>query len=240
MFDHDQLKHVIDLQDRAYRFVLWASRLTHLHAGHDAVERHAGKSTADAADEWISRNFAAIPPDVRPERHDIHRFATLVAGLLQTSFSIDPPGKEVRGRPCEFCSMLGSILYLRNPNDNDRAAAHALKMVAISTLTDELDLPLLRSEIDALINAPGAPAEDVAWITYAQELLRRSEFASQGTGVLQLWRDIAWENPTQRGRGRIKDGFSLTAERVLLAQQRVKAYVTASTTNAGGRNEEVR
>ncbi|MFT3684081.1 MAG: hypothetical protein QM783_03975 [Phycisphaerales bacterium] len=222
MFDERQLEHVIGLQDRAYRFLLWASRMPadarpKCHASHRAT------STAQVIADWLVAHTSVVPPDLRTAPGDVGPFALLVAALLQTSFAATSSTER-----CEFCSACEDRLALRRPNDNDRAAAHALKMVAISTLADELELPLLRNEVDALINAPDSPAEDIAWLTYAQELLRRSEFASQGTGVLHLWREIAWEDPFAKGQVRIKDTFALTATRVLAAKARVVEYVRAA------------
>jgi hypothetical protein len=64
--------------------------------------------------------------------------------------------------------------------------------------------------------------EDVALATWGFEMLRRSEFASQGEAVLVLWREFAWEG------GRPRRGFRLTARAIVEAERRVRAALDAA------------
>ena len=52
----------------------------------------------------------------------------------------------------------------------------------------------------------------VSMATYVYELIRRSSFASQGSGILALWREIAWDKTAPR------KGFVLKAKDVLQAE----------------------
>ena len=51
--------------------------------------------------------------------------------------------------------------------------------------------------------------------TYRNELIRRTRFASQGEGVLVLWRELAWEGTAP------KKGFKLTTEDILNAEKTI-------------------
>ncbi len=55
--------------------------------------------------------------------------------------------------------------------------------------------------------------QKISLATYAAELIRRTAYASQGSAVLALWREIAWESGTPRER------FSIAAEDVLHAEE---------------------
>ena len=66
-------------------------------------------------------------------------------------------------------------------------------------------------------------AKDLAWATYGRELLRRTEFASQGIGVLVLWREIAWD-----AKGQISPKFRLSPERIIAAERRLIDRLAAS------------
>ena len=66
------------------------------------------------------------------------------------------------------------------------------------------------------------PRKDVALATWGFEMLRRSEFASQGEAVLALWREFAWE------AGRPRRGFRLTARAIVEAERRVRAVLDAA------------
>ena len=67
-----------------------------------------------------------------------------------------------------------------------------------------------------------AIAEDLAWAAYGRELVRRTEFTSQGIGVLVLWREIAWDS-----KGRIKAKFKLAPVRMIAAEKKLIDRIVA-------------
>ena len=62
--------------------------------------------------------------------------------------------------------------------------------------------------------------EQVAIATWGAEMLRRSEFASQGEAVLILWREFAWDS------GRLKRDFRITARAICDAERRIVERLT--------------
>ncbi len=63
--------------------------------------------------------------------------------------------------------------------------------------------------------------EQIAIATWGAEMLRRSEFASQGEAVLALWREFAWE------KGRPKRDFRITARAICEAERRIREALAA-------------
>ena len=61
-----------------------------------------------------------------------------------------------------------------------------------------------------------ALSEQIALATYTTELIRRTEFASQGVGILALWREVAWEGSEPKKK------FRLNPKKVLAAEARIR------------------
>jgi hypothetical protein len=84
-------------------------------------------------------------------------------------------------------------------------------------LAGELHVTLQPGELDAMINDANL-AGLVSLATDAGELLRRSEDASQGTGVLALWHEIDW--PRRKTDSKIQQSVNRiqNAEKTLIAR----------------------
>lgn len=229
MFDRQALTRVIDLQERSYRLLKWTNAaLQRKIVSFDTI--HESLSLAEAAAEWISRHFENIPPEARPERAQLREFAQLYSSYLATSFELvkQPRIRAVSpcGCYCAYCTYfaVGSNLKIRRITSAARRDAAELKRLYVCALTGQLNLAFAGRE-QALLEEQSLAA-DVSWATYGRELLRRSEFASQGPGVLVLWREIAWTDPRQ---GAMKPDFALTAERILTAERRLVDFFQKST-----------
>ena len=217
MFEPDVLARVVDLQGRSYRLLRWVGeslRSGTLRFGvvHDTLEWSV------AAREWVGRNRESLPPDVRPSPDELDAFAHLFASYLSTSFDLAGQASvqkaSTTGCYCRFCAYLvaASRLRVKTPDRKAAQGARQMKELYLSALASETGTPLPYPALDALLSDPTL-AEDIAWATYGREIVRRSQFASQGEGVLVLWREIAWDK-----RGKIRKNFALSAERILRAE----------------------
>lgn len=217
MFARDEIERVVALQQKSYRLLQWARdslRSGTLHFSNV----HSAMSLSDAAREWIEKSRDGLPADTRPDRSDLNAFAHLFVSYLTTSFEmVEQPGQRLvssSGCYCSFCAYLVSANHLRvrQPDKKAQQKARQMKDLYLSALATETGVSLPYAEMEKLLADPSLK-EDIAFATYGRELLRRSEFASQGEGVLVLWREFAWDQ-----RGKLKKNFELSAERILQAE----------------------
>ena len=229
MFDSEELEQVVTLQQKSYLLLRWVNDA--LRGGTlNFNQVHAAADISVAAKEWVGRHFHSIPTDARPDETELEPFARLFASYLTTSFDlIAQPGKRLvssSGCYCGFCSYLAAAdhLRVRSPDKKARQRAHQMKDLYLASLAAEAGVSPSPAAREALLSDPKS-ADDLAFATYGRELLRRSQFASQGEGVLVLWREIAWDQ-----KGKVKKGFTLSAERILQAEAALVERLTQAST----------
>ncbi|MCP4104541.1 MAG: hypothetical protein GY749_03235 [Desulfobacteraceae bacterium] len=221
MLKSDTIEHVIELHEKSYKFLKWVNNsLSHGVLKFDVV--HNAMSTSDASREWIKRHFYNIPLDIRPDEDHIDEFAHLFASYLTTSFKPIKPRyilKSYCGCYCTVCSYLVSVAYLipRKLTKKARKYALELKHICLSSLAEELELALTDSEINQLLKNREL-SEKISMLTYCNELVRRTQFVSQGEGVLVLWREIAWEKTAPKKGFRLKTNDILNAEKMIMGK----------------------
>lgn len=226
MFDPDLLRRVVALHQKSYELLKWVGDA--LRAGTLSFGTiHEATTLSDAATDWLRRHAGSLPPALRPEPEEMEAFAHLFVSYLTTSYSLkEEPGTvrvaSRRGCYCHFCSYLASanVLQVRTPDKKAPARAWEMKDLYLTALAQDLGVTLSSTEREELLSHPTL-SEAVSYATYGTELLRRSRFASQGEGVLVLWREMAWE------KGRLKKGFILSAERILAAEAALVAHLRA-------------
>lgn len=224
LFDAAAMERVLHLQKQSYALLKWLNQ----HLGNGGLSfsvAHRATSGAEAAEEWLVRSRAQLPPAHLPAEAERHEFAHLFASYLLTSFEL-PAGKEtIRVSDChcycDYCSYVVSLhrLVPRTPTPNDRKTAHQLKRLFLEHLVEDLGYPLEKPVEDAVFSNKDLSLT-LSCAAYADQLIRRTQFASQGAAVLVLWRDIAWED----GR-KPKKKFELTAAQVVEAEERLRRVV---------------
>jgi hypothetical protein len=217
VFNPEELERIVSLQQKSYQLLRWVNDA--LRSGTLNFNKvHHAADVSGAAQEWVGRHFHSIPGDARPDAAELEPFARLFASYLTTSFDLiaQPGTRRVSssGCYCAFCSYLAAAdhLRVRNPDKKARQRAQQMKDLYLSSLADEAGVALSSSDRESLLSDPKI-ANDLAFAAYGRELIRRSQFASQGEGVLVLWREIAWDQ-----KGKVKKGFTLSAERILQAE----------------------
>lgn len=214
MFDPAELEALIDLHQRAYALLRWLN--SRAKAGTVPLGSvHGALDAADAALDWVSRNFATLPFDARPPADRLEPFAHLFASYLTTSFLVAAKRKVRSSCGCDLCSYLvaGPNLQVRSPTKLDVQVAEQVKLDCLEALAAEAGVPLLRTELATLLAQSPELKRPLALATYARELDRRSRFTGQGRPVLALWRELAWKH------GRPDKKFSLRARDVLDAER---------------------
>lgn len=218
------MDRVLRLQKQSYALLKWLNQNLG-NGGLSFSVAHRAMSGAAAAEEWLARNEAQLPPAHRPAEAERHELAHLFASYLLTSFEL-PAGKQtVRVADCHCsCNYCGYVVSLhrlvpRHPAPKDRRTAHELKRLFLERLVEDLGYPLEQPVEDAVFSNKELSLL-LSCATYADQLIRRTQFASQGAAVLVLWRDIAWED----GR-KPKKNFELTAAQVMEAEERLRRAV---------------
>jgi hypothetical protein len=90
---------------------------------------------------------------------------------------------------------------------------------AYEALAENAGAPLLRDELQHLVERAPEVARQLAIVAYARELGRRSSYRGQGRPVLALWREFAW-----RDRRPIRS-FELSTQDVLDAEEAVREAI---------------
>jgi hypothetical protein len=218
MFDEQQVARVLGLHEKSYALLRWVK--ASLRTGRLSFSvAHGASDSSAAAREWIGRHLANIPDDARPEPADVPMFARLFVSFLTTSFKLNPNSVKLMspcGCYCSFCSYLqaGPNLDPRTPSKKHIGTAFELKKIYVSRLASELATRPLEWVTEAVL-ASRDLHEQIAMATWGAEMLRRSEFASQGEAVLALWREFAWDKDKPR-----RD-FRITARAICDAERRI-------------------
>jgi hypothetical protein len=231
VFEKKRLDRLLDLHGKSYRIFTWVNE--GLRNGRSLTGVSETLSLADAAGQWMRKNGPSFPPELRPAPDELDELAHLFVSYLATSFEV-VTGLLVRGcRGCFCCSYWQPARHLRarRPNRKAQAEAEELQALYVRGLAAEMGLVLSDAERHAFVRDARGIRRELALATYVHELERRTAFASQGAGVLVLWRAVAWEN------GNPRRGFSLTVKQALAAEGAVRGRVSEL---AGGRAESRR
>lgn len=176
----EELESALDLQKRAYGLLLWTGR--------EAACLLDGESLGSAARcvDWLKRHLNEFPIDFRPAADEFDGFAKMLTSFFTTSFHLEGTGSYVR--------LLRGRKFKDGRNKKyaqGRAAeaAEELTRVAISSLAEEEGVRL-EGEIISYILKDDALTEQVSLWAYGCELVRRSQFASQGPAVHHLWLEL--------------------------------------------------
>lgn len=220
MFDEMQLQQLLSLHEKSFALMRWV-RASLGKGLLSFTVVHEASDSALAASEWIQRHLTNIPREARPTEGEVAAFSRLFVSFLTTSYRLSPNSarwNSESGCRCMYCNYLkaGPHLDARNPSKKDISTAQELKRIYLCGIASEIDDSVAHTEIDSMLEAPDL-AVDLAMATWGVELLRRSEFASQGEAVLALWRQFAWEG------NRAKKDFRLTAKMLMDSERRIVA-----------------
>jgi hypothetical protein len=222
MLDPVELREAVLLQQKSFELLRWVRANLRKQTLNFSVA-HQATSTAEASREWVQRNLPNLPPAMRPDASQMDKFAHLFSSYLTTSYVLnESPGMRLSpecGCFCSYCTYLARAdhLQIRSPPKSARRDAIELKRLFLTVTAEGLQLSPSAETIDALITKCGPQfVEALAQATYGRELVRRMQFASQGDGVLVLWREFAWDRNSS-----LKANFKLTADGILEAEQKV-------------------
>ncbi|MES2791292.1 MAG: hypothetical protein V4719_16875 [Planctomycetota bacterium] len=220
MFDVLRLARILELHEKSFALLRWV-RASLKQGKISFAVVHQSSDTAGAAEEWIRRHLGNIPAEARPPEDDVGTFAKLFVSFLVTSYRLK--SNSVRlvspcGCYCSYCSYLqaGPNLEVRTPSKKDFATARELKCIYLRDLVRDQCGNVTNEQVDSLLSRRDL-CEEISQATWGRELLRRSEYTSQGEAVFALWREFAWQN------GSAKRKFKVTARSLMAAEQTLVA-----------------
>jgi hypothetical protein len=226
LFESSEMERVLRLQQQSYGLLKWLNQ--HLKKGSLSFNVvHDATSGPAAAEEWLARNRAHLPPALLPADSERHDFAHLLTSYLLTSFEL--PSTKVTELVsgcscyCDYCSYVVALHQLvpRQPTAKDRKSAHQLKRLFLERLVEDIGYPL-ESAVEEGVFSNKRLSLELSCATYAYHLIRRTQFGSQGSGLLVLWRDVAWQD----GR-KPRKNFELTVAHVLDSEQTLRRIISA-------------
>jgi hypothetical protein len=185
----ETLEKVLELQNKAYRFLIDLGQRARENPKVLARPVVSQLESAQTCVLWVSENHDGIPVHLRPAVEDVDRFAHLLSAFFKTSFHVHEfawYGKvycELRANPRLGPGRRGKR-GMRLAGTVDKLEGYALQQLA----EDEGIVPD-SSQLDQMANDPVMAGDLNLW-TYACELVRRSEFASQGPAVHRMWREL--------------------------------------------------
>jgi hypothetical protein len=186
--NQEQIERTLKLHKLAYGLLMWLKDQTRKDRSLVEPETVEAISSAQSCEEWLAQRLAMIPAHLHPAPNDFTAFTRLFSSFFTTSFRV---GQVYWGERAETTVVAGvkELHGRRHKKHSERRteqAATELKRLALTALAETEGLPC-----DALLTERAVVAEAVAqdlslW-TYVRELVRRTEFASQGPGVHRLW-----------------------------------------------------
>ncbi|MFX1274969.1 MAG: hypothetical protein ACFFBP_22165 [Promethearchaeota archaeon] len=224
MFDTNELERVIDLQEKSYNLFMWLNKKLKEFSPRTKSKKHTlfeevheKVSFYKGAYLWIEKHYSELPINTRPDKSDLETFAHLFTSFLTTSFFVSNKIKVSDGCNCPFCTFFVDVtaFQVRNPNKKAIENAQKLKIRYLEQLCRDEKLNDITLNLGDWIQNNPDLYYDIALATYAKELIRRSKYASQGEGILALWREIAWKN------NRLDPKFKLKVEKIIAAESKI-------------------
>lgn len=184
------------MQRKAYNLLLWLDEQARHQNDMLSDENVAAWKFANSCEDWVRRMIGIFPRDLRPEESDIPAFSHLMSSFFNTSFRVDSTvelkwdseGRKTLGFETHRKLVVGVLSTRKTKGQKEKQAesAHNLQLIALEELAIENDCDLSPEQLKTL--AHKAEIRDALNLySYAHELVRRSQFASQGAAVHGLW-----------------------------------------------------
>lgn len=191
----EELNRVLDLQNKAYGLLLWIDDQAR-HQPDLLSEKNveAWRSVASCED-WVRRMIGTVPRDLRPEESDIPAFAHLMSSFFNTSFRVEEKTTSnwrnsydsyIVERRKRLLPGISTTRKTKAQKEKTLESARHLQLIALEELAIENDFDLSREQLETLAHQSQIQ-NALNLFSYAHELMRRSQFASQGAAVHALW-----------------------------------------------------
>ena len=195
-----ELIRVLELQEKAYNLLLWLDEQARHQADLLSDENVASWKYAESCESWVRHMIGTVPRDLRPDDGDDSAFARLFSAFFNTSFRVEKVKenhyhfdgqryvRDEREKP-KLIAGLTNTPKTAGQKSKTRESRKNLQLIALEELAIENDVDLSRAQLETLATRDDLQ-DAINLYSYAHELVRRSQFASQGAAVHSLWRSI--------------------------------------------------
>lgn len=186
-----QIERALKLHKLAYSMLMWLKEQARNSRGLLDAKAVEKMSSANSCEEWTVRHLSMIPVQLRPEAGDIAPFSRLFSSFFTTSFRV---GQRRWWETVETTLVTGIKTYRdrrhkKHSEQRDEEGATELKRLALVALAEETQLHCDSLMAERALVMDHISQELALW-TYVRELVRRTEFASQGPSVHRLWLEL--------------------------------------------------
>lgn len=176
----EQLERALDLQKRSYALLLWIGQSTRR-----LLDREALNSCTSCVD-WLKRHLNEFPVELRPGLAEMDVFAKMLTSFFTTSFHVEV--KEGNARLVRGQKFKNGRSKKYGASKASETAAD-LSSIAIASLAAEESVLFEQGVAEALLRDETISDAVNLW-SYGCELVRRSEYASEGPAVHHLWKEL--------------------------------------------------
>jgi hypothetical protein len=215
----NELKRVIEIQQKAFAFLMECKASRRAGSCPLDMEIIRAWEHADTCAEWLTKFLEQIPLSCRPARGEIAAFAMYLSSFLSTSFIAEPivwgdeSWVEIRATAGHRSDGSHKSKWTKA---KERDAAELLRKYAFETLALECEILPADNALTALDQDEALAADLTLW-AYAEQLVNRSQYASQGPAVYRLWLDLP-----------VKTRRNLSADQVWRARERLIQFLKAN------------
>ena len=218
----EELRQILNLQNRAFQLLMWIGRQARQRPELLSSESVEALKHADTCEDWLTQHDAGLPYHLRVAQGERRAFAYLLSSFFNTSFHVEQAsiwngwireGSRPMLRPGLASSGGKGKAHRRRHSQKQLEVAGELQRLALASLAEENGHNLSREQSQRLASEPELAADLNVW-SYAYELHRRSQFASQGAAVHRLWKAIEAEERTK-----------LDADQIWQARERLAAAI---------------
>lgn len=194
----EELVRVLDLQRKAYNLLLWIDEQARHQADLLSDENVAAWKYADSCQSWVRQMSGIFPRDFRTEENDISAFSHLMPSFFNTSFHVEEKtvskyshsyDSYIADKRVRLVAGVSSTRKTKAQKEKTLESARHLQFIALEELAIENDCDLSREQLENLTRKIET-SDALNIYSYAHELMRRSQFASQGAAVHSLWQSM--------------------------------------------------
>lgn len=217
--EFSELERVVGLHKKGYDILLWLKQAARSKPRLLSEDETDLLASGEKCVFWVKRHLNDLPLELRPSPDDFRPVGYLLSSFFHTSFRV----AEVRGWDTVETTLVRgakSFKNARHKRHSDRRetqAAIELKRIAITTLAEDCGVSLAPESREPALTDPEI-AHDLTLWTYGCELVRRTEFAPQGSSVHRLWLEL-----DEKARKRF------SAESIWQARERLERWLRSKS-----------
>lgn len=220
MFNTDELQQTLALKENSYETFLWIKKK--MRTSHSLSKVKAFAEVSLDTENWVKKNYNAIPNKYRPLQEEIPKFSFLLCSYFHIAFILNGDFTKTYSWPKKVLyfvlhdMMPQFSISLRKVSKADKHNAEKMMLNQLIHMTKEVCLEMKPPLLEKMLEAKHLH-EPLAMCAYANDLLQRQKGQFSGAPVLVLWRKFAWNS-----HGNPKKNFKLTTEMILNAETTLK------------------